>query len=234
MLPATSGGSIEFFVGHYPTTTKSTTAAAITTITLTSTSTTVFLGKTAVPALTATSQPVHTTDNTSTHSTTGFTTAAKIGTAVGVTAFGLLVLAALGFILLRRRSQKRDKQQQQEDNNFVAGGDNGIKPPSDDTIDDPYTHNIGLALGDPNEASPVFDPHTHASFELHSNSMQCLPSQVSEANLYNLGSPSTLSSMRIPGGHGSQGREVGHRGEHGDGKAGPSKVSELPLAELPG
>lgn len=74
---------------------------------------------------------------------TGFNTSAKIGTAIGAAVFGIILLALVGFFVLRRR-QPSDKQRQ--NNNPHGAGEKGAAPnPDPDPNTDPRT--IGVAYG---------------------------------------------------------------------------------------
>ncbi|KAJ4418354.1 hypothetical protein N0V82_005635 [Gnomoniopsis sp. IMI 355080] len=71
---------------------------------------------------------------------TGFNTSAKIGTAIGASAFGIILLALAGFFILRHRRHHHPKQHQQDLHN-----DAGEKVTSADPDPDPDT--IGVAYG---------------------------------------------------------------------------------------
>lgn len=76
---------------------------------------------------------------------TGFNTSAKIGTAIGASVFGIILLALIGFFVLRRR-QPSDKQR--NDNNLHGAGEKGApsaNPNPDGPDSDPRT--IGVAYG---------------------------------------------------------------------------------------
>lgn len=79
---------------------------------------------------------------------TGFSTSAKIGTAIGASVFGIILLALVGFFILRRRrSQPKEKQQRDDDLGHGPGSEKEAPPPSGTTPDPDPPHTIGVAYG---------------------------------------------------------------------------------------
>lgn len=226
ILPINLGASISFYLGHYPTPHTST-ATSMGTATYTSSilfSTSIF---TPTPTLIAPSQSQTDQFNPATSIITapvseqGFNKSAKIGAAVGAAAIGLLVLIALGDFLLRRHRKKRARQhkQQQQEENSIDTLMNGSKDKSPASNLAP--HNIGLAIGGPDDVPQPAGPHTPAMSELDSTVSRPWSELESSPTVGGLSTRSERTASQS--GHG-----LGH------GRAGPSELASQPLVELPG
>lgn len=150
-LPAATGLPINWNTDFFPTipsvlpsssTTAHSTRASTTAASHSNTSPTSSISSTtSTAAITAT-----TADPSSPPFPTSFTTSARIGTAIGASVFGILLLALLGFFILRRRRRQQPAELNDASNDGGGGNKTPGPPPPPDSAP-PDRRIISVAYG---------------------------------------------------------------------------------------